>query len=301
MENNPIRRHARKFAVLLALNLYGLSMAHAEEILVDQNAKTKQAFVLLQAEMIDRAAFFTKYAIPAEVEVSANGGHALVASFDKKVMEGVWANNWTIMLKFPSMKAATTWYYSPKYQAVIPYRHAATAYGNMVFFEGTPESALNWRVAQYEGVSANLRFPLTLDPTPEYVVTVAPCWSKPNARLLVSASFDEVNAKDAILSLEMKIPKAYGYDGRLATRVFLKDAAGKRISMGNVHARNFIDDQWHKIEFRGREDEDRRGRYDQGRPMDLTKVTSVEIEFGADQKPVEVTGDIQIRNLKIAK
>ncbi len=300
MKTNLLKHFSIHLVTLLVLNFYGLSMALAQEILVDQNAKKKEAFVLLQSEMIDKEAFFIKYAIPAEMVVSAHSGQAIVATFDKKVVEGAWNNNWTIILKFPSLKAATDWYYSDKYQALIPYRHAATAFGNMVIFEGTPESVMYWSITQYNGISPTLHFPLTLDPTPEYVVTVSPSGNTTEDQFVVSASFDEISYKGANLSLEMKIPASSINDGNLDFQFSLKDTAGHHVKLGTVHATNFTADKWHNIQFGSNADADDRNRHvNDGEPIDLTKINALEIAFGADHKPIQVSGDIQIRNLKI--
>lgn len=291
-----MRIHTLLFAALAAAGCLALSAA-ASDVLVDQNAKHTDAFVLMQAEMTDQAAFFTKYAIPAEVTISANGGNAQVATFGKTVLEGVWDNNWTIMLRFPSLQTASTWYHSPAYQAVIPFRHAATAYGNMVLFEGTPESVLRWQVSRYDDVSAQLRFPLTLDPTPEYIVTAVPAWSANDGRFAVSADFAETDVHRAELAVELKLPAAYVSDGRLQVNVALRDAAGRHHKLGGVRARQMKADQWYALEL---EAGGRGGRHDDG-DIDLSKVTAVEFDVLANGKPAPVGGDIQIRNLTLRR
>lgn len=264
-------------------------------VLVDQNARHSQAFVLMQAEMTDPDTFFKKYAVPAEVEITAHGGQAQVATFGKQVLEGAWNNNWTIMLKFPSLQAATTWYYSPGYQAVIPFRHAATAYGNMVMFEGLPESVLRWSVARYEGMRATVRGPLTLDTTPEYVVTATPQWREPDGSFAVAAAFDDADLHRATLSAEINLPAAYVHDGRLLLDVALADSAGRMRRLGTVHARAMKADQWHKVTF---DVAGRGGRHDDG-DIDLSHVTQVQFGFSANRMGAGTTGDIRIRNLKV--
>lgn len=265
-------------------------------ILVDQNAKVKFGYVLLQAQMTDPDTFFKKYAIPAEVEVSANGGHALVATFDKVVQEGVWDNNWSIVLKFPSMQAVKTWYHSPGYQAVVPYRRMATAYGNMVFFEGTPESTLRWQLVQYEYAVSALRFPTTLDPTPEYVVTLHPGWTSPDARVMIEAAFPEVDARGAVLAVDVKLTQEYINDGRLTVRVWLRNAAGQRRLVAQRLARNFNAGQWQTIEAHIDNGYRVRRRYDDDANA-LANVTTVELEFIANYKSAAADGDIAVRNL----
>lgn len=283
----------RAAAAALALGA-NLAPAHAD-VLVDQNVRHTQAFVLMQAEMTDPDTFFTKYAVPAEVEITAHGGNAQVATFGKKVLEGAWDNNWTIMLKFPSVEAATTWYYSPGYQKVIPYRHAATAWGNMVLFEGLPESALHWSVARYEGVRAAVRGPLTLDKTPEYVVTVSPSWQAADGHFAVSAGFDDTDLHRSHLSAEVKMPAAYVQDGHLTLSVMVADSAGRLRRLGNVPVRGMAADQWQHIEFNVA---GRGGRHDDD-GIDLSHVTSVQFGFAGHHLSSDATGDIQIRNLKV--
>lgn len=266
-------------------------------MLVDQNAKKVPAFVLMQAEMTDQESFFHRYAVPAEVEISAHGGHAQVATFGKNVLEGKWDNNWAIMLRFPSLDAATTWYHSPGYQAVVPIRQAATAYGNMVMFEGMPESQLSWRVARYQGAQAALRFPLTLDPTPEYIVTVAPQWTGTDGNFSVAAAFAETDARQGKLSVEFKADPAYVADGRLVTGVALRDAAGRQRTLGRAAASTLAAGQWHRIEL----PTDARADRDEPNDFDLSKVIEVVFDFTANGKAASAMGDIQIRNLALAR
>ena len=223
---------------------------HAGECLVDQNSMHKRGYVLMQAEMVDRNMFFVRYAVPAEVEVVRHRGHALVATFNKQVIEGAWPNNWSLILRFPSVEAAMTWYNSPKYQAVVPYRHAATAYGNMVVLEGTVESVIDWRLERYDGVKVQLGFPNTLDPTTEYIVTASPTWSgRPGARFAVMAGFSEIDADDCDVSVDVNIPLQYKTRD-LEVNVSLKDAAGRRLALGTNQWAGDLHEEWSVLRFR---------------------------------------------------
>jgi uncharacterized protein (DUF1330 family) len=287
---------ARGAAGALVL-LWGAGQARADDVLIDQNARNVPAFVLMQAEMTDPDTFFHNYAVPAEVTISANDGRAQVATFGKQVLEGRWDNNWTIMLRFPSLAAASTWYHSPAYQAVIPVRQAATAYGNMVLFEGMPESALAWRVARYDGVQATLRFPLTLDPTPEYVVSVVPRWQGGAGSFTVSASFAETAVRHAVLSVEFKAGPNYSADAGLVTAIALRDGAGRRRTIARLHPRQLAPGQWQRVDFET-EPRTRAGDADE---IDLDKVTDVEFSFATARRARVPAGDIQIRNLKLVR
>lgn len=273
---------------------------HASERLVDQNAKISRGYVLMQAEMIDRKMFFENYAIPAEVEVIRHGGQALVASFNKRVIEGMWPNNWTLILRFPSVEAAVTWYNSPKYQAVVPYRHAATAYGNMVILEGLGESVIDWRLERYDGVGVRLDFPGTLDPTPEYIVTASSVWEHPGAKFAVMAGFSEIDAEEKDVSVEINVPLRHKTQN-LKVTVLLKDTSGHRFALapsqwvGNLHG------GWSVLRFKT----PRRQRHvtDSRRDdrFDIRAIIGVEIEFASGQYVPTPSGDIKIRNLNISK
>jgi uncharacterized protein (DUF1330 family) len=186
--------------VLMCASLVAHSVNAEKLILIDQNDKIKKTFIILQAEIVDPDMFFNQYAFPAEVEVDFYGGKPLVATFDKEVFEGEWDNNWTIILTFPSLVAAKDWYYSDNYQAVLPYRHAATAFGNMVFFEGTDESKIEWNIRQYKKANVELIEPLTLDTSPDHLIAVEADWTKRNGRFQLEASFNEINATDRSMS-----------------------------------------------------------------------------------------------------
>jgi|TARA_R110001583_G_scaffold175436_1_gene330001 uncharacterized protein (DUF1330 family) len=188
----------------------GISMltqlAYAQEdALIDQNDKVNKAYIILQAEIVDVDMFFNQYAVPAEVEVDFYGGKPLVATFDKEVFEGEWDNNWTIILTFPSLDAAKEWYYSDNYQAVLPYRHAATAFGNMVFFEGTDQSKINWNIRQYKNAEVDLVEPLTLDTEPDYLIAIDAGWTSKRGRFQLEAAFDSVDVTGHTMALSYRI------------------------------------------------------------------------------------------------
>jgi uncharacterized protein (DUF1330 family) len=286
-----LARRASAGAACLLLSTAALA---GEALLVDSNARGTAGFVLMQAEMTDQQSFFTRYAVPAEVVVSANGGRAQVATFGKTVLEGQWNNNWTIMLRFPSVQAASTWYHSAAYQALIPYRKAATAYGNMVLFEGTPESVLNWQVARYEGATGRVRPPQTLDPTPEYVVSLDSIWNKGDARVAAGASFAPVDARGARLAVEVKLPAGYAGNLQLRTLVWLRDTAGRRRALGQWPAGQFVADKWQKLVA------EIHPLHRDG-SIDLAAIDAVELEFATEGKATLAPATIQIRNLKLTR
>jgi uncharacterized protein (DUF1330 family) len=181
--------------------------------LVQQNQRTTHAYVLLQAQMTDPATFFQRYAIPAEVEVVRYGGEALLGSNDRKVIEGQWAGNWTLILKFPSLQAIDNWYHSAGYQAVLPFRRQATAWGNMVAIEGLPESSLAWRVDRQDDFPARITLPNTLDTNPVYTVTAQVNEAQAGGFFVAQAGFSARDLSQSKLSVE--IASSDGLAGQL--------------------------------------------------------------------------------------
>lgn len=53
------------------------------------------------------------------------GGRVLVAAEAVEVLEGEWPRTRTVILEFPSMAQAKSWYESPKYQAIVQHRFKA--------------------------------------------------------------------------------------------------------------------------------------------------------------------------------
>ena len=81
-------------------------------------------------------AFFSKYGAALGPTIQAHQGRAIVASASPELLEGLWGNNWTVVLKFPSVEEAAASYKSAEYQKVIPFRHTASEYTNIVVLEG---------------------------------------------------------------------------------------------------------------------------------------------------------------------
>jgi len=50
--------------------------------------------------------------------IEKHGGDFIVASRDYRVAEGTWKPGLFIIIKFPTMKALSSWYDSPEYQPV---------------------------------------------------------------------------------------------------------------------------------------------------------------------------------------
>jgi uncharacterized protein (DUF1330 family) len=59
----------------------------------------------------------------------------LAASDSVEVLEGSWPCSRTVILEFPSLEEAHSWYQSPAYQAVAKHRFKASS-ANLIFVEG---------------------------------------------------------------------------------------------------------------------------------------------------------------------
>lgn len=284
---------ALSVGALLWPNLH--SGAYADTVLVDQNQKRSGAYFVLQAEMTDPDTFFQHYAVPAEVSIAANGGRPVVATFDKTVVEGEWTNNWTIVLNFPSPEIALDWYYSEEYQSVLPIRMAATAYSNMAFFPGLPESAIEWRVSDYERVDVRLTHPMTLDPTPEYILTLDAEWESledhgvpVRGRYRLEGLFEPIDAAGTRLSMELQASGVNGFGHKDKVRVYLIDTAGKRTLLAKRRTAHMTE-HWYTLEVKLDRFTNPSKRYNR-----------VAIEVSGSESP-SPSQTLKLRNFKIRK
>lgn len=283
----------------LAFGLVGLAgSASAETILVDQNARITHAFVLLQAQMVDPATFFQRYAVPAEVEVARYGGQALLGTPARQVIEGRWDGNWTLVLRFPSLKAIDAWYRSQGYQAVLPWRHQATAWGQMVAMEGLPESGLDWRVDRQDGVTARVSLPATLDPTPELVVTADARWTARPGRFAISAGFAPQDLSHARLQVEVS-----GSDTlvgqTLEVMPMLRDEAGHRTRLPRQGWTVQAGQVWQSMTLRIPPAAPQGG--DDDGHAQPRRIQAIEFEFAPQAGSRPAAGQIRIRNLKVSR
>jgi uncharacterized protein (DUF1330 family) len=82
-------------------------------------------YIVTRISINDRERF-REYAKAAFPTMEANGCEVLVDDGDTELLEGDWARERTVILKWPSKQAALDWYHSPEYQAVIGMRHEST-------------------------------------------------------------------------------------------------------------------------------------------------------------------------------
>ena len=70
---------------------------------------------------------YVAYRDKAPGTVAQHGGKYLTRGGDMETIEGDALPSRTVVLEFPSVDAARSWYNSPEYQAIIGIRHANAA------------------------------------------------------------------------------------------------------------------------------------------------------------------------------
>lgn len=103
----------------------------------------RYAYLIATLELEDAAEYVERYAVPTIAQLESAGAEVLVASPDAAVVEGEWPGNWTVVIRFPDMDAARTWYASTEYQPLKRLRtEELTRSGSVVFTEAFDPSAL---------------------------------------------------------------------------------------------------------------------------------------------------------------
>jgi len=89
-------------------------------------AQAEPVYFIAAVSVTDWDKYMNDYSSVAIPGILGAGGEILVGAQEVSVVEGDYAHNWTVVVKFPSADAANSFYGSPEYQAVIPIRHAAS-------------------------------------------------------------------------------------------------------------------------------------------------------------------------------
>jgi uncharacterized protein (DUF1330 family) len=97
------------------------------------------AYVIVELEVVD-AESYERYKPLAEASITAHGGSYRVRGGAIESVEGDPVTARVVVLEFPDMAAARTWYYSPEYQAALQIRLAASRTSRLFFVEGHPSA-----------------------------------------------------------------------------------------------------------------------------------------------------------------
>jgi uncharacterized protein (DUF1330 family) len=79
------------------------------------------AYFVVELEVTDPAAF-EDYRKRVAATITAHGGRYLVRGGALESVEGGWAPKRMVILEFPSLAQAKTWYGSPEYQELLKLR-----------------------------------------------------------------------------------------------------------------------------------------------------------------------------------
>ena len=100
-------------------------------------------YLIAQINVKDYPQYIDEYGMPVFAMGTKHGAEFLAATPDAKTMEGEWAGNWTVIVRFPSQEAAIEFYNSEEYAPLRDARmNSLSDGGNVVIVEGLDVAAL---------------------------------------------------------------------------------------------------------------------------------------------------------------
>jgi len=99
------------------------------------------AYVIVQENIVN-AKEFDRYRKAASSTVAEHDGKPIAVARKVQILEGKWVGNQTVVIEFPSLDEAKSWYFSQNYQKAIPIRKGATSFSNIVIVEGLKPAPL---------------------------------------------------------------------------------------------------------------------------------------------------------------
>lgn len=81
---------------------------------------------------------YAPYAAGVPATIAAHGGKYLIRNGAKELREGTLPADRLVVLEFPSVAQARSWYESPEYQALVPIRQSASK-SSLLIVEGFGE------------------------------------------------------------------------------------------------------------------------------------------------------------------
>lgn len=91
-----------------------------------------KGYVIFQEEIADLDRYLNEYLPTAAETIEKHEGTVLVNTTEPDVLEGEWDHSRTVVVEFPSVEAARTWYTDPAYEEVKPIRIETSEYANAV-------------------------------------------------------------------------------------------------------------------------------------------------------------------------
>ncbi len=83
------------------------------------------AYIVADIEVTDPEVYRT-YAQQTQATIDKYGGKFIVRGGQAETIEGGWQPRRVVMIEFPSVEQAKTWYNSPEYSAIAGIRHRST-------------------------------------------------------------------------------------------------------------------------------------------------------------------------------
>ena len=93
------------------------------------------AYVIVDVDVHDSEAY-KEYSAQVPATVAKYGGRFIVRGGAYETREGHWSPQRIVVLEFPTIEAARTWYDSPEYQAIRPIRQAHSHCNFLTIVEG---------------------------------------------------------------------------------------------------------------------------------------------------------------------
>lgn len=101
------------------------------------------AYLVVQLDIKNQEDYLQRYGLPMLAMFEDKGAEVLAVSPAPIILEGAWTGNWTVVVRFPSMRAAENWYESPEYQPLKELRiNELTESGSAVLVDGFDPVAL---------------------------------------------------------------------------------------------------------------------------------------------------------------
>lgn len=77
-------------------------------------------------EKVNNQSLYDEYINGVMPTIEKSGGKIIIVQDNPVVLEGQWPGDRTVVIEFESPEAASNWYNSPDYQAIIGKRKAST-------------------------------------------------------------------------------------------------------------------------------------------------------------------------------
>jgi len=100
--------------------------------MISMASTTQSVYMVVQLDVKNHEEYIQRYAMPVIAQLQKHGVEVLAVSPTPKVLEGTWPGNWTVILRFPSMTVAESWYGSEEYQPLKTLRINELANGGSV-------------------------------------------------------------------------------------------------------------------------------------------------------------------------